>query len=341
MAKKIEKDAKKEVKKVTTTKKKITAKSEIANKRVSKKVIEKKEKSKKNPAKKETIKKANEKKTSKSDSKSKKDIEAKATAKLKTTKKVITTTSKASKEKVANSSSSSSDKSTKGIKKSSTTKKAKKASAENKTTKSRASKKTSPKVKSTAKPMLAEYYDLPYGYNETIVKVLAQTPTTLFVYWDISEDDRNTLISKYGENFFYESRPILIVHNITKNYSFEIEINDFANSWYIRCQEPNCDYTIELGRKIIDRPEEYIYIESSNDMISPNDHILFEETDLGHIRFRNVKTGNISDRDYGSLRFINNFDKLYGNIYDVYSVLYKDEMLNELENPTSGEFIMK
>ena len=222
--------------------------------------------------------------------------------------------------------------------KSATKASSKKTSSASKAT---APRKTSSRTKSTAKPMLVEYYDLPYGYNETTVKILAQTPTALFVYWDISEDDRNKLTSKYGENFFYESRPILIVHNNTKNYSFEIEINDFANSWYIRCQEPNCDYTIELGRKIIERPQEYIYIDSSNDIISPNDHILFEKSDLGHVRFRNVKTGVISEKDYGSLRFINNIDRLYGNIYDVYSALYNKETLNGLTNPSSGEFIMK
>ena len=30
---------------------------------------------------------------------------------------------------------------------------------------------------------IAEYYDLPYRYNQTIVKLLYQTPTTLFIYW--------------------------------------------------------------------------------------------------------------------------------------------------------------
>ena len=207
-------------------------------------------------------------------------------------------------------------------------------------------KKTTPRTKvkkepdeSTAKSMLAEYYDLPYRYNQTIVKVLAQTPTTLFVYWDISDEDRNSLINAHGQNFFYETRPILIVHNLTHNYSFEIEINDFANSWYIRTQEPNCDYVIELGRKYNQNQDSYIYIDSSNKMVSPNDHILFERTNLGNVLFRNVKTNKLSHKDFGSLRFINDIDKLYGNIYDVYSALYNEEDLNKLSNPSSGEFI--
>ncbi len=200
---------------------------------------------------------------------------------------------------------------------------------------------SSTKIKPTAKTMLAEYYDLPYRYNQTVVKILAQTPTTLFVYWDLSDDDRNALTDKYGENLFYETIPILIIHNLTKNYSFEIEINDFANSWYIRTQEPDCNYIIELGRKMIHNNNEYIHIYSSNDIKSPNDHILFEKSNLGNVVFKNVKTGIVSSKDFGSLRFINDMDKIYGNVYDVYSTLYKDEILNDFTNPSSGEFILR
>ena len=199
---------------------------------------------------------------------------------------------------------------------------------------------TSTRRTSTVKPMLEEYYDLPYRYNQTIVKILAQTPTTLFVYWDISDQDREALRKKHGDNVFSSTQPILIVHNTTKNYSFEIEINDFANSWYIRTQEPDCNYIIELGRKDFNKPEEYIHISSSNNMVSPNDHILFERTDLGNILFRNVKTNVLSSRNFGSLKFMNDIDKLYGNVYDIYSKLYNDE-LNTISNPTSGEFMFK
>lgn len=221
-------------------------------------------------------------------------------------------------------------------KKSSTSKK---SIATKSITKKTTTRKTS--SKSTAKPMLSEYYDLPYRYNQTIVKILAQTPTTLFVYWDISDEDRDSLIKMHGDNFFYETRPILLVHNLTHNYTFEIEINDFANSWYIRTAEPDCDYNIELGRKFNNNSNEYIYINSSNDMMSPNDHILFENADLGHVLFRNVKTHELSSKDFGDLNFIKNIDKLYGNIYDVYNALYANGELYNLNSPSSHEFYLK
>ena len=137
-----------------------------------------------------------------------------------------------------------------------------------------------------------EYYDLPYRYNETVVKILAQTPTMLFIYWDISDADRKAYIDKYGEDFFNSTKPVLKVTNRTMNYSFEIDINDFANSWYLHVNDADCDYAVELGRRPIysnSNIDNYIYVSTSNDMEMPNSHILFDK--LGRsVFFKNVKT---------------------------------------------------
>ena len=101
----------------------------------------------------------------------------------------------------------------------------------------------------TEKVNIVEYYDLPYRYNQTVVKILAQTPNILFVYWDISDTDRNNFISQYGENFFNNTIPVLLIINKTMNYSYEIQINDFANSWYLHVNDANCEYQVELGRR--------------------------------------------------------------------------------------------
>lgn len=259
-----------------------------------------------------------------------------------TTKKVEKTTKKTSVSKTNKQEVS--KKSAKSTSSKPTVKSIKDTSTKNQTTSTSTKKTSSSRTKKTPtkkESFFAEYYDLPYRYNQTVVKVLAQTPQMLFVYWDISDEDRNSLINLHGENFFSETRPVLVVHNITHNYTFEIEINDFANSWYIRTGEPNSDYIIELGRRSNINNNEYIYINSSNEMASPNDHILFENIDLGNVLFKNVKTSKHAFKDFGDLKFINDIDKLYGNIYDVYSALYDDELLNELTNPSSGEFYLK
>lgn len=257
----------------------------------------------------------------------------------KTTKKTSTSVAKS---KTTTSKSASAKKTTKK-----TTKTTAKATTK-KSTSTVAKKKTTKKVSSTAKKkeletnVIAEYYDLPYRYNETIVKILYQTPNILFVYWDISDEDKNKFIEQYGENFFQSTKPILKIFNLTKNYNFEVEIDDFANSWYINVNDADCDYKVELARKPISFEaninSDYIYISSSNDIEFPNDHILLEQLP-NKVNFKNVKTNTVSSKDIGSLRLIG-INKLY-SVYDFYKKLYKDEILDEfnskrINNPSSS-----
>ncbi len=225
--------------------------------------------------------------------------------------------------------------------------KAKKASttvAKKTTTTKKAStttKKRTKKVASTTKKKsstIVEYYDLPYRYNQTTVKVLAQTPTNLFIYWDISDADRKNFQKQYGDNFFETTKPILIIYNDTLGYHFEIEINDFANSWYLHVADSQCNYRIELGRRPIIKTEkldtDYIYITTSNQIESPNDKILFDNHQK-MVYFRNVKTGKQTQKQLSSISLIRNMGKIY-NIYDFYQEIYQKESLKEMiGNPSS------
>lgn len=207
-------------------------------------------------------------------------------------------------------------------------------------------------IKSNFSP---EYYDLPYRYNQTVVKILAQTPKNLFIYWDISDEDRENLKNQYGKYFFEITKPVLIVHNETKNYSFEVDINDFANSWYLNILDSNSEYKVELGRRpipvnynyipdydtekngeiaTIETP--YIYISSSNELEAPNDKILSSLPNK--VYFRNVKTNVVYEKDINDFPFINKNSEFI-SIYEFYKDLYSEELANkilDLNNPSSG-----
>lgn len=210
-----------------------------------------------------------------------------------------------------------------------TTKKAtaKKATSKKSSTKTTTKSTTKAKKFNTTKKKkieVVEYYDLPYRYNQTIVKVLAQTPKTLFIYWDISDTDREKYKKQYGENFFETTKPILIVHNDTLGYSFEVEINDFANNWYLHVNDANCDYSVELGRRPIEHNsniDNYVYITTSNNIEMPNNHILFDK--LGKsVFFRNVKNNSTIEYPIESISFM----KKLGNVCKLYREIYKNEI---------------
>ena len=127
------------------------------------------------------------------------------------------------------------------------------------------------------------------------------------------------------------------------NYTFEVEINDFANSWYLNINDASCDYKVELARKftvdskhdasINNTAEEHLTpylanetltITSSNELEVPNDHILIEK--LGSsVFFRNVKTNILEEKSTSSLSFMQKIGNIY-NIYDLYKQMYHDEL---------------
>lgn len=280
------------------------------------------------------IKSTNKKDTTSTPKTSTKKTTAKATASTKknSAKKTTTATKKTTTRKsTASAKKESLKKSTSTIKKTTTKKKAT-------TTKKTTTKSKKTLTTSTKKIWPVEYYDLPQKYNQTVIKVLAQTPKTLFVYWEISDDDIEKFKKEYGKNFFETTKPVLIIHNDTLNYSFEVEINDFANSWYIHVNDSKSDYRIELGRRPFQINEniktDYIYITSSNEIESPNDHILFNKSQK-MVYFRNVKTNIETAKPITSLSFIKNMGKIY-EIYDLYQELYKnEENIKDLTNPSS------
>lgn len=181
------------------------------------------------------------------------------------------------------------------------------------------------KIQVEEKVNVVEYYDLPYRYNQTIVKILAQTPNVLFVYWDISDNDRNNFVAQYGENFFNNTVPVLLVINKTMNYSYEVQINDFANSWYLHVNDANCEYQVELGRRNKENHPDYHHVTTSNNLDMPNDHILLENIP-NNVLFKNVKTHELVEKPIVNITFFKDFAKSK----DFYKY-FKELLNNELE----------
>ena len=249
-------------------------------------------------------------------------------------------------------------KSTNIAKKSTAKKKTSTSIKKSSTTKKTVAKNTTKKI-NTPFAEVIEYYDLPYRYNETIVKVLYQTPDTLFVYWDIADSDRENYIKQYGENFFNITRPVLIVHNDSMNYSFEIPINDFANSWYFHINDSKCNYRVELGRRpnyynqeAINEIQEniktdYIYVTSSNKIESPNDRVLFSTNENNTVKFRNIKNHQEKSvslydiiKHLPAMKKVENIPYISEELLQtIYSGIYQNEdikLFERLSNPSSG-----
>lgn len=90
----------------------------------------------------------------------------------------------------------------------------------------------------------SEYYELPIKYDQTIVRLLVQSPTRMYAYWEVTDDTIKNLKFNYNEY-----TPILKITNLTKDYSYEIKIDPYANNYYIEVNDVDCNYKVELRKK--------------------------------------------------------------------------------------------
>lgn len=123
----------------------------------------------------------------------------------------------------------------------------------------------------------SELPEIPWSYGDTRIVALARDPYWLFVYWEISEATKDAVCRQHGPHAWEETQPVLRVYDTTNLYFFEsrqameIQINDFANNWYINTGQPNHTYLVELGRLLPDGT--YIFIARSNLVTTPRDDL--------------------------------------------------------------------
>ena len=184
--------------------------------------------------------------------------------------------------------------------------------------------------------MAFEYFDIPYRYNETTIKLLFQNPITLFIFWDVSDLDEKQFMDKYGIEAYNNSRLYLKVFNLSKGYDFELNIDPFAKSWYITNVEPDCKYKVELFRKI---NNENLFITSSNTLKIPTDSPCYNNDSLFQFINRNTNQVEFVENINVAIASINNIDT-YKNLIDIEldnntSKVKKNVKYNILNNPSS------
>ncbi|WP_418791738.1 DUF4912 domain-containing protein [Phosphitispora sp. TUW77] len=145
-----------------------------------------------------------------------------------------------------------------------------------------------PRLEFLAEPEPGPEHDyvinLPWGYDDNKIMIMARDPETIFAYWDISEQLRNSLRFTHGSQWD-ESLPVLRVYDVTgidyfngvnANSFFDIVINDFAGNWYLHVGTPNRTFCVDLGKILKDGT--FVTIARSNITSTPR-NCLSDRTD--------------------------------------------------------------
>ncbi len=116
--------------------------------------------------------------------------------------------------------------------------------------------------------------DLPYQYDQDRIVLQVRDPRWVHTYWELRGQTLDQLKGRFGDDF-RRAKKVLRVYDVTNiifngsnaNSFLDIQINDFANSWYIDTGGPGCFWCVDLGLMLADG--RFITIVRSNIVQTP------------------------------------------------------------------------
>ncbi|MBU4305413.1 MAG: DUF4912 domain-containing protein [Candidatus Omnitrophica bacterium] len=120
------------------------------------------------------------------------------------------------------------------------------------------------------------FADVPSGYGDNRITIQVRDPYWIHAYWEIAQEKINALRQECGD-IINNARRILRIYDVTGvmfdgsngNSFFDIEINDFANSWYLNVGTPGRSYCVDIGLVLPDG--RFIVLARSNFVTTPID----------------------------------------------------------------------
>lgn len=121
--------------------------------------------------------------------------------------------------------------------------------------------------------------ELPDRYNDNRIVAMVRDPYWLFAYWEINEEKRREIRTKYGPTAWEESQQVLRVYDVTDitfdgtnavTY-FDIGVGQFSSSWHIPVSKPGRTFLIDRG--LILKSGEYVLLARSNFIATPADQV--------------------------------------------------------------------
>lgn len=99
--------------------------------------------------------------------------------------------------------------------------------------------------------------ELPFAYGQDKMVLLVRDPWWLFTFWEVRHETVEKLKNELKDDF-YKAKRLLRVYDVTNiifngnnaNRFFDIEINEFASSWYIDTSGPGRSWCVDLGLRL-------------------------------------------------------------------------------------------
>lgn len=114
-----------------------------------------------------------------------------------------------------------------------------------------------PAVPSVSKEQTSEDRRLPSHYGEDRLVLMVRDPWWLYAYWEVTPHRQQEVLTQIGSHAQSGRKTVLRVYDVTgspalpkSNSFFDIELNFYAESWYIDVGIPDREWVAELGYRV-------------------------------------------------------------------------------------------
>lgn len=120
------------------------------------------------------------------------------------------------------------------------------------------------------------HWIMPYEFDEDTLFAMVQSPTSIFVYWSISAMKRQMVEHHFRTSWsrlpkkmkIYDVTDIIFQgHN--SHRSFEIDLPEMTNNWFLQHLEPDRTYVVDIGTQTFDGS--FFTVLRSNPVETPRD----------------------------------------------------------------------
>ena len=115
--------------------------------------------------------------------------------------------------------------------------------------------------------------EFPQNYGKNQLTLLVRDPEWLHAYWEITDEVQGEFSKQFGD-LWNDSRAMLRIYDVTGGEQLlfkDIQIQDYAGSWYIHVGSSNHTFFVDLGRLLPDG--RFYRIARSNSVTTPSNCI--------------------------------------------------------------------
>ncbi|WP_413853060.1 DUF4912 domain-containing protein [Candidatus Ruminimicrobium bovinum] len=199
----------------------------------------------------------------------------------------------------------------------------------------------SSKLENKTKPV--NKLGLPKDYGDTAITILPKDPVSIFAYWSINRETKKNLESKYGNDFFKNSKLVIRIYDMTddtRKTGFDVFIDTTDNSYYINVGKFNRSWVADIG--YITSKGKFISVAKSNILNMPKygiSAITDEQWVMLESEFEKIlKTSNLFNVGTSSLENSKEISKI---IFEKWKKILSNSLPSSQNVPNSMAFVIK